>query len=69
MLVAVASLPIIPRMIGYRSSLVDEHEAFRVQIVLAVKPVLALVNDVWPVLRYRVASLFLRVRPWRGKMR
>ena len=49
--------------------LVDEDEAFRFEIDLAVEPVLTLPQDVGTVLLDRVAGLFLRVIPCRTKKR
>ena len=43
--------------------LVNEDQAFRIEIDLAVKPVLTLPQDVGTVLLDRVGGLFLRVIP------
>ncbi|GAA5263619.1 hypothetical protein ACOSOMT5_P0039 [Acidiphilium sp. MT5] len=45
--------------------LVDKDEAIRVQIELAIEPVLALLQDIGAVLLGSAASLFLRVMPRR----
>jgi hypothetical protein len=55
--------------IGGGPGFVDEDEALRVQIELAIEPVLALLQDVGAILLDGVASLFLRVMPWRTKKR
>lgn len=48
---------------------VDEDELGGIEIQLAVKPALALLQDIGPALLYRVASLFLRVWPCRTRKR
>ena len=55
--------------VGGGPCLVDEDEAFRLQIELVVEPVLALPQDVGAVLLDRVPGLFLRVIPCRTKKR
>jgi hypothetical protein len=55
--------------VGGRPCLVDEDQPLRVQVELVVEPVLALGQDVGPVLLDRVAGLFFRVIPWRTKKR
>ena len=55
--------------VGGGPRLVDEDEAFRFQIDLAVEPVPALLQDVGTVLLDGMASLFLRVIPRRMKKR
>jgi hypothetical protein len=47
--------------VGGGPGFVDEDEALRIQIALAVEPVLPLLQDVGAVLLDSVASLFLRV--------
>jgi len=49
--------------VGGSPGLVDEDEAFGFEVDLAVKPALALPQDVGTVLLDRVAGLFLRVIP------
>jgi transposase len=49
--------------------LINEDEALRIEIELAVEPLLALLQDVRTVLLDRVTSLFLRVIPTRMKNR
>ena len=55
--------------VGGSPGLVDKDEAIRVQIELAIEPVLALSQDIGAVLLDSVASLFLRVMPRRTKKR
>jgi hypothetical protein len=55
--------------IGGGPRLVDEDQALRIEIELAVEPALPLLQDVGPVLLDRVPSLFLRVIPCRAKKR
>ena len=55
--------------VGGGPGLVDKDEALRVQIELAVEPLLALLQDVGAVLLDGMASLFLRVMPRRAKKR
>jgi hypothetical protein len=55
--------------VGGGPGLVDEHEAFRVQIDLAIEPVVPLLQDVGAVLLDCMSSLFLRVMPRRTKKR
>ncbi len=55
--------------VGGGPGLVDKDEAIRVQIELAIEPVLALFQDIGAVLLDGVASLFLRVMPRRTKKR
>lgn len=47
--------------------LVDEDEALRIEIELVVEPVLALLQDVGPILLNRMPGHFLRVIPRRAK--
>jgi hypothetical protein len=47
--------------VGGGPGLIDEDEALGIEVDLAVKPVLALSQDVGPVLLDRVPGLFLRV--------
>ena len=49
--------------------LVDEHQPVRIEIELALEPVLAPLQDVGAVLLGGVRRLFLRVIPWRAKKR
>ena len=49
--------------VGGGPGLVDEDEALRVQIELAIEPVLALLQDVGAVLLDGRPGLFLRVIP------
>jgi hypothetical protein len=44
--------------VGGSPSLIDEYEPFRVEIELAIKPVMPLPQDVGAVLLDRMASLF-----------
>jgi hypothetical protein len=55
--------------VGGGPGFVDEDEALRIQIALAVEPVLPLLQDVGAVLLDSVASLFLRVMPRPTKKR
>lgn len=55
--------------VGRSPCFVDEDEALRVQIDLAVEPVVPLLQDIGPVLLDGMASLFLRVMPRRTKKR
>lgn len=57
------------RHVGGSPSLVDEHEAVRVEIELALKPVPATSQDVGTILLRGMGGLFLRVMPWRAKKR
>ena len=54
---------------GRGPRLVNEHQPFRVQVDLTVEPVVPLVRDVWPVLLAGMASILLRVIPWRTMKR
>jgi hypothetical protein len=47
--------------VGGGPRLIDEDQALRVEIELAVEPALTLPQDVGPVLLDRVPGLFLRV--------
>lgn len=47
--------------VGGGPRLVDEDQALRIEIELVIEPVLALPQDVGPVLLDRVPGLFLRV--------
>ena len=49
--------------VGRRPCLVDEDEPRRVEVELAIEPVLARTQDVGAILLDRVAGLFLRVIP------
>ena len=55
--------------VGGGPGLVDENQAFRFQIELAIEPVVALLQDVGPILLDGMPSLFLRVMPRRAKKR
>ena len=55
--------------VGGGPGFVDEDEVLRIQIALAIEPVLPLLQDVGAVLLDGVASLFLRVMPRRTKKR
>ena len=55
--------------VGGGPSLVDEDQAFRLQIDLPVEPAPTLSQDVGTVLLDRVPGLFLRVIPCRAKKR
>jgi len=55
--------------VGRRPRFIDEHEAVGFQIELASEPVPTLRQDVGTVLFDGMASLFLRVMPWRTKNR
>ncbi len=55
--------------VGGGPGFVDKDEAIRVQIELAIEPVLALFQDIGAILLDGVASLFLRVMPRRTKKR
>ena len=55
--------------VGRGPRLVDEHEALWFEVDLFLEPVQALLQDVGAILLNRVASLFLRVMPWRAKKR
>jgi hypothetical protein len=57
------------RHVGCRPGFVDEDEAVRVKIKLAVEPALALSQDVGALLLDGVCSLFLRVKLRRAKSR
>jgi hypothetical protein len=54
----------IPRIIGMRSALVDEDQAFRLQIKLAFEPVVPLLQDIGAVLLDSMASLYGMARPF-----
>jgi uncharacterized membrane protein YfcA len=58
-----------PRHLGRCAALVDEHQAFRVKIGLALEPGRAAGSYVGAVLLGSVRRLFLRVTPWRWKNR
>jgi hypothetical protein len=58
-----------PGHIGGGPGLVDEDEALRIEIELALEPVLPPLQDIGAVLFTRVRSLFLRVMVWRAKKR
>ena len=51
------------RHVGGGPGLVDEDEALRIKVELAVEPGLASAQDVGPVLLDRMAGLFFRVIP------
>jgi hypothetical protein len=53
--------------VGGRAGLVDENQSGRVKIELALKPRLALLQNVGPVLLGGVGGLFLTVRPQRSR--
>jgi hypothetical protein len=55
--------------VGGGPGLVNEDEAIRVQIELAIEPLLALLQDIGAILLDGVASLFLRVMLRRTKNR
>jgi hypothetical protein len=55
--------------IGFRPGLVDEHQAFGIEIELPLEPSLAPAQDVRTSLLARVSGLFLRVILWRLKKR
>jgi hypothetical protein len=55
--------------VGGGPGFIDEHEALRVQIDLAIEPVVPLLQDVGAVLLDCMSSLFLRVMPRRTKKR
>lgn len=52
-----------PRHVGAGPGFVDEDEARRVEVELAIEPLLALLQDVGAILLGRVAGLFLKLRP------
>jgi hypothetical protein len=52
-----------PGHVGRRPGLVDEDQALRIEVELAVEPGLAPAQDVRAVLLTRVAGLFLRLIP------
>jgi hypothetical protein len=52
-----------------RPRLIDEDEAFRLQIDLTIEPLTALFQDIGTVLLDGMAGLFLRVMPRRAKKR
>ena len=54
---------------GVGGRLVDEHEAIRIEVELALEPRLARSPHVRPVLLGRVARAFFREIPWRLKKR
>src|SRR5690606_34201217 len=58
-----------PMTAGHVCGLVDENQALGIQIDLTVEPVVALPQDVGPVLLDGMPSLFLRVMPRRAKKR
>jgi len=60
---------ITPGHVGRGPSLVDEHEPLGIEIQLALKPGLASLADIRPVLLGRVRGLFLRVILWRRQKR
>ena len=47
--------------VGLRPRPIDEHQPGRIQIKLTLEPLLALFQDVWPVLFGCVERLFFRV--------
>jgi hypothetical protein len=53
--------PIPARHVGRGPGLIDEDEAFRVEIELSLEPVLAPLHDVRSILLAGVRGLFLRV--------
>src|ERR1700741_2064526 len=55
--------------VGRRPGLVDEDQARRIEVELAIEPGPALPQDGGPILLDRVPGLFLRVMPWRTKKR
>jgi hypothetical protein len=55
--------------VGGGPRLIDEDEALRIEVDLAVEPFPALLQDVGAVLLDGMASLFLRVMPRRAKKR
>ena len=57
------------RHVGRGPGFVDENQLVRVQIELAVEPVMAPLQDVGTVLLDRVTGLFLSEMPWRWKNR
>ena len=66
---AAAAAAVGPRHAGRSPGLVDEDQAFGIEIELALEPGLALLQDVGSVLLRRVRGLFLRVMAWRAKKR
>ena len=56
-----------PCHVGRCPGLVDEDEASRVEIELAVEPRLAPLQDIGSVLLGRMGGLFLNVRPARSR--
>jgi hypothetical protein len=55
--------------VGRGPCFVDEDEALRVQIDLAVEPVVPLLQDIGPILLGCMRGLFFRVMPRRAKKR
>ena len=58
-----------PGHVGRGPGLVDEHQAFGIEVELAVEPVPASLQDVGAVLLGRMRGLFLSVIPCRSKNR
>lgn len=63
------SAPVASSHGGVGCRLVDEHEAIRVEVELALKPRLARCPHIRPLLLGRVACAFFREMPWRLKKR
>ena len=57
------------RHVGRGPGLVDEDEAFGVEIELRIEPVLSALQNVWPILLCGVRSLFFHVIACRAKNR
>ena len=55
--------------VGRSPGLVDERQAFGIEIKLAFEPGLAPLQDIGSILLGRVRGLFLRVMAWRAKKR
>ena len=61
--------PVAPHHVGGGCGLVQEHDAVRIEVELALEPPLARLHHVWAVLLSRVERPFLRLMPWRLKKR
>jgi hypothetical protein len=55
--------------VGLRPGLVDEDEALRIEVELAIEPGFAPLQDVGTILFRGMGGLFLRVISWRAKKR
>ena len=66
---AAAAAAVGPSHVGRSPGLIDEDQAFGIEIELAFEPGFAPLQDVGAVLLRGVSGLFLRVMAWRVKNR